>query len=180
MRKRCCLTVVLGVFALMAVYAVQPAGAQTTESGMKTNDDVAKKLIAMERSALDRWRQGDPGGFLDIIAEDYTYFDPELDKRVDGYDGIKAIYDPIRGKILFPRYELIDPKVQVCGDMAVLTFNFKSYGPDDDGNEIERSHWHTTEVFRRIDTEWKLVSTHWSWTKSMLKKLAESGKLTGD
>lgn len=173
-------SVILRVFAVVAVISTQLAGDGTARGNMKSEEDLAQKLIAMETAALDRWRQGDPDGFLEIIAEDYTYFDPELDKRIDGYDGIKAIYDPIRGNISFPRYELIDPKVQVCGDMAVLTFNFKSFGPDDDGNEVERTHWHTTEVFRRIDSEWKLVSTHWSWTKSMLRMLAESGQLSGD
>lgn len=32
-------------------------------------------IIGMERAALDRWGNGDPGGFLEISAEDVSYFD---------------------------------------------------------------------------------------------------------
>jgi hypothetical protein len=36
----------------------------------------ADQIIALEHAALDRWGQGDPGGFLESYAVDITYFDP--------------------------------------------------------------------------------------------------------
>jgi|GEM_PF-188999 len=141
--------------------------------------ELTNHIISLEREALDRWRQGDPDGFLEIIAGDYTYFDPYVNERVDGYQAIAAIYDDLRGQVDFPRFELIDPRVQVGRDIAVLTFNFKSFGPDSTGNEIQHSHWHTTEVFRRSRREWKLIHTHWSFTAPQLRELAAAGALTG-
>lgn len=137
-------------------------------------------IIDMEHAALERWRQGDPDGFLEIIADDYTYFDPFVNERVDGRDAIREIYESVRGQVSFSRFDLIDPRVQVAGDIGVLTFNFKSYGPDSTGAEVERSHWHTTEVFRRLSGEWRLISTHWSFTQPQLSLLAADGQLTGE
>jgi len=41
-------------------------------------------IIALERSALDRWGKDDPQGFLETYAPDVTYFDPGSERRVDG------------------------------------------------------------------------------------------------
>lgn len=150
------------------------------EISAMTNQQIANTLISMEKRALERWGKGDPDGFLEIIAEDYTYFDPFIDSRVDNYEGIKEIYDAIRGKIRIERFELIDPKVQVEGEIAVLTFNFKSYSKMSDGTIGESSHWHTTEVFREFEKDWKLISTHWSYTGPQLAKLAALNAFSGD
>lgn len=139
---------------------------------------VVRAMIDMERLALDRWSQGDPGGFLEIIADDYTYFDPSLDERVDGREAISAIYEAIRGQVNFPGFELVDPRIQLEGDVAVLTFNFISSPPDSAGPEIDLNRWHATEVLRRMDGTWRLISTHWSFTQSLLLELAEAGQLT--
>jgi hypothetical protein len=44
----------------------------------------AEHLLSLERGALDRWGNGDPGGFLDVYAPDITYFDPLAARRIDG------------------------------------------------------------------------------------------------
>src|SRR5438477_411581 len=90
--------------------------------------DVAQTIIAMERAALDRWRKGDPQGFFEIMASDQTYFDPVTEKRLDGQSDLKQYMAPFTGKIRIERVEMIDPKVQTSGDIAVLTFNLNDYG----------------------------------------------------
>ncbi len=47
-------------------------------------DDVETTLIDMEKAALRRWGNGDPSGFLEITAEDVVYFDPYVERRIDG------------------------------------------------------------------------------------------------
>lgn len=39
-------------------------------------DPLLEELIALERSALDRWITLDPQGYLNLFAPDATYFDP--------------------------------------------------------------------------------------------------------
>lgn len=121
--------------------------------------DTAGHLIALEEQALRRWCNGDPSGFLEISAGDVVYFDPFLDRRLDGLPALAAYYESLRGKIRAARFELINPHVHVVGVAAVLTFNFVSYG----GNE-EASRWNCTEVFRFASGTWKLIQTHWSFT----------------
>jgi hypothetical protein len=56
-------------------------------------------VLAMERAALDRWGRGDPLGFLEICAPDVTYFDPLLERRLDGLEALTRYYESLRGKV---------------------------------------------------------------------------------
>lgn len=89
-----------------------------------------------------------------------VYFDPFLERRIDGLRALTEYYETIRGKVRAERFELINPHVQVVGAAAVLTFNFVSYG----GNE-NAYRWNCTEVFRGGGSEWRIIQTHWSLTK---------------
>ncbi|MCX7176062.1 MAG: DUF4440 domain-containing protein [Proteobacteria bacterium] len=122
--------------------------------------DIAAHIIGLEESALRRWCDGDPSGFLEICADEVVYFDPFLERRIDGLGALTDYYESMRGKVRAERFELINPHVQVVGEAAVLTFNFVSYG----GNE-NAYRWNCTEVFHRTGSEWKLIQTHWSLTK---------------
>ncbi len=130
-----------------------------TQTMYSTDDDQADTIIAMERAALDRWGKGDPSGFLEICAPDAVYFDPSLERRIDGRDALGKYYDAIRGKVSIERYELLNPLVQRVGDAAVLTYNFVSYGDAED-----EYSWNCTEVYRRSGEGWEIIQTHWSYT----------------
>jgi ketosteroid isomerase-like protein len=118
-------------------------------------------IIDLERRALDRWARGDPSGFLEISAPDVVYFDPFLERRIDGLNELTGHYEGIRGKVQFSRYDLLNPTVQLIGDAAVLTFNYVSYG----GNEDE-FRWNCTEVYRKDAAGWRIIQTHWSFTNA--------------
>lgn len=124
--------------------------------------DASAEIIAMERAALDRWGNGDPSGFLEICADDVVYFDPSIERRIDGLQQLTAYYEVARGKIRTDRYELLNPHVQLSGDIAVLTFNYVSWTDD------KTSRWNCTEVYRRGDEGWRIIQTHWSQTQSVV------------
>jgi hypothetical protein len=119
-------------------------------------DKHAAVMIGLERAALERWAQGDPSGFLDLTEHDATYFDPYLEKRLDGLPALRSLYESFRGKFRIDRWEMIDPKVQIIGEAAVLSYNFESHG-----SEGWKS-WNTTEVYRRTPDGWRIIHTHWS------------------
>jgi ketosteroid isomerase-like protein len=125
-----------------------------------TATTIEDEIVELESAALRRWCDGDPSGFLEISAPDVVYFDPMLDRRLDGLDALTEYYEPIRGKVYTKRFEMINPLVQVVGDAAVLTFNFVSV----DAKEAE-SRWNCTEVYRRTPKGWQIIQTHWSPTK---------------
>jgi len=129
----------------------------------KTEGKDTAAIIAMERAAIDRWGRGDPSGFLEICARDVVYFDNNLESRLDGLEALTALYEKIRGQIHLDRYDLLNPKVQLCGDAAVLTYNFV-------GCADEKAHrWNCTEVYRRNPNGWRIIQTHWSFTQPILK-----------
>jgi len=121
--------------------------------------EIARTILALEHAALERWGHGDPDGFLDLTDVEASYFDPFLERRLDGVEALRRWYESVRGKKLYDRFELLNPRVQVFGDVAVLAFNFVSQL----GDKEER--WNCTEVYRRTGTEWRIVQTHWSFTQ---------------
>ena len=119
--------------------------------------DPAGMIVEMERAALERWGRGDPDGFIDLSAAEVSYFDPFTERRLDGLAALRSWYDRIRGKIHIERFEIIEPRVQVAGDIAVLTYRFQSHGSEGS------THWNTSEVYRRSPAGWKIIHTHWAF-----------------
>jgi ketosteroid isomerase-like protein len=134
-----------------------------------TDDFQPDTIVALERGALDRWGKGDPQGFFDIMASDQTYFDPTAETRIDGQDALKRFFAPFTGKIKIEKAEMINPKVQRSGDLAVLTFNLVARGAQLDGGPKTTVRWNATEVYQRLNGSWKIVHSHWSYTKPELK-----------
>jgi hypothetical protein len=130
---------------------------------MQNEKEMADTIISMEKAALDRWGKGDPSGFLEISDSDVVYFDPSLERRIDGLEALTRYYEKIRGRVHIDRFELLNPKVQLSEDAAVLTFNYVSYT----GEKVNR--WNCTEVYKRKDKGWRIIQTHWSLTKPFKK-----------
>lgn len=118
---------------------------------------VADEILAMEQAALDRWCRGDPSGFLEICSEDVVYFDPFIERRIDGLSALTAHYEKLRGTIAASRHEVLVPVVQHSGDMAVLTFHFVS-----NGEQGDEGRWNCTEVYRHEALGWRIIQSHWS------------------
>ena len=165
MRKTILITVSLMAFGF--------SGSQTgTAQERISSDRIGADIIATERAALDRWIKLDPQGYLDVYAPDVTYFDPTTDKRVDGREAMQARLAPIKNlKNPFTnvRYEMIEPRVQRHGDVAVLTFNVVNFGTMPDRPEAALSRWNATEVYSRIDGKWRIIHSHWSYVKPEIK-----------
>ncbi len=132
-----------------------------------------EKIIGMEKAALDRWGKGDPGGYLDIMDTDITYFDPFQERRLDGLTAMKEFLKPLTGKIKVDRFDMLNPKVQRDGNMALLTFNLLSYVKQSDGTEKLAARWNSSEVYRKSGAQWKIIHSHWSLIKPTLAAGAE-------
>ncbi len=159
------------------VHAHFAFAAGTTPSGLelasppvdlgRLGDPVLLELLALEDAAMERWRRGDPWGFWELSAPEVTYFDPETDGRVDGTDGLRGLYAAVEGKVLYDVSEYIAPKVQAFGEVAVLSYQYRSASFQDDGSVGQDTRWNTTEVFARIDGRWRIVHTHWSYARPL-------------
>ena len=126
-------------------------------------------------SSVGRWINGirrDPQGYLDLYAPDVTYFDPFRDARVDGIDAIKAMVNELvkaPNPVTDARYEMLGARVQQYGDIAILTFHSISYGRIQGRPESVLARWNCTETYRRAGGQWRIVHSHWSFTKPDIK-----------
>jgi len=148
----------LGAFALVALLAL----ALTPRPGSAADDDVADRLVASERRALEALGAGDPDPLLALCAPDVTYFDPDLDARADGVEALAALWAPLRGRQLMASFELRDVRVQRHGDVAVLSFNLLAQERHD--GALLAVPWNATEAYARREDGWRLASSHWSYT----------------
>jgi len=121
---------------------------------------ITETIIALETAALDAWHKGNPSPYLELYSKDFTYFDPAQERRLDGWDKIKAFYESMRGKVNMDKFEIINPIVQSTDTMAVLTYNLRSYS----GETLWKEN--CTEVYRlEENNEWKIIHSHWSLTQ---------------
>ena len=119
--------------------------------------DAAEIVMGMERTALERWGRGDPDGFIDITAEEVSYFDPFTAQRLDGLSALRSWYDQVRGKISIDWFEMIEPRVQIAGGLAVLTYRFDSHGSEGS------MRWNASEVYQKNSGGWRIIHTHWAF-----------------
>ncbi len=142
----------------------------STSCGREADDFKPETIIGIERAALDRWGKGDPQGYLEVYAPDVTYFDPFIEKRVNGLDAMRKYLEPITGKVKVDHYDMLDPRVQRHGDVAALSYNLVSYGKGPDGTVSAVARWNSTKIYARIGGKWKIFHDHWSFIKPDLRQ----------
>ena len=126
--------------------------------------NVSETIISLETKALEAWLEGNPSPYLELYSKDLTYFDPAHERRLDGWDTIKELYESMRGTVKMDKFEIINPVVQLSGTMAVLTYNLQT----NSGETIWKEN--CTEVYRQEeDDEWKIIHSHWSMTKPSIE-----------
>jgi len=119
---------------------------------------VRDTLLADLHSAFESWYSGDTEPYAGRFADEFTYFDPLGVGRLTRREQLHERYAPLQGNIDLPRFEVLEPILQMFGETAVLTFLLRQY--DHDGPTGPT--WTTTEVFRPIDGAWRIVHAHWS------------------
>jgi ketosteroid isomerase-like protein len=135
-------------------------------------------ILLHEKDAMERWRQGDPCGFVALSADDITYFDPGLTKPIIGLEAFEDYMRQAEGKVNYQGSEFIDPRVVHVGDAALLSYNYRSsvisvprMGHSAGGEVISQTPWNATEVYFRQDNHWRIVHTHWSFVNQRLPDL---------
>jgi len=124
-------------------------------------ENIEQTILALERQALDRWSKGDPLGFSVNFADDATYFDDiGAHMRLDSIQEIKNYLTSLDGQIPPHSYELVDPKVQVYGDIAILTLRYHTMI-----DTVPGPPWKATSVYRLTDDKWHVVHANWSLVK---------------
>ena len=97
-----------------------------------------------------------------LLADDYTEFNADYPVRLEGKALNAAMYEAQNksgGKALLG--EMMNPKVQVYGDVAILSYNYVGVNQDKDG-ETSPSAAKSTRVYAKIGGQWKLVHANFA------------------
>ena len=60
-------------------------------------------ILDLETAAMERWRTGDPFGFVELTADEICYVDPGLTKPIMGLDEYRRYMEQIVGKVHYQR-----------------------------------------------------------------------------
>ncbi len=128
---------------------------------------LAEHLISLERSALDKWFQGDTSGYESLWSErSFTYFDAVVKERVDDHDAIITFLKSIDGKLFADSYDFCQPRVQAGNDMTVLTHQLYAK------TNLFDMEYNVIEVFRKEEDQWRVIHSTWSFIRPMNKNFA--------
>ena len=144
---------------LLAVLSVIASGLPLSAA---SNQQVAEEVIAITKAQWAAEIGGTVGSRLEVAADEYTEFNENAPTRLDG----KALNMKVAkanaaasGKMVMG--EMTNEKVQVYGDVAILTYNFIGATKDKDG-VVEPNLAKSTRVYAKIDGAWKLVHANFA------------------
>jgi ketosteroid isomerase-like protein len=120
--------------------------------------DVFGQILTRLRAVAERFYNRDPLAYAELLAEDVTYFAPITASRVEGREAVRALFVPFQGKLTVPRFEILNPKLQLHGDIGIFSYNLNEYG----SNGAVATRWNSTEVYRRSGDRWEVIHAHWS------------------
>jgi ketosteroid isomerase-like protein len=96
------------------------------------------------------------------IADDYTEFNQDYPVRIDGKALSDRLYEAqTRGGGKPLASDMLNAKVQVYGDTAILTYNFVGVNQDKDG-KTDTSTAKSTRVYAKMGGQWKLVHANFA------------------
>ncbi len=130
-------------------------------------------ILNLEKAAMERWRNGDPLGFLEMSADDICYTDPGQAKPIIGMEAYRPFMQSLIGQIHYDKSEIIDPKVVIVGEATMLSYNNRSTSFNPDGTAASQTPWNCTVVYFRRQGKWKIVHNHWSFIKHQLPAIVE-------
>ena len=90
------------------------------------------------------------------ISDDYTEFNSDYATRIDGKTKNFTLSDANFSGGTSLADEMLNPKVQVYGDVAILTYNFAGVIKNNDG-KVVTSKAKSTRVYVKMNGDWKLV-----------------------
>jgi ketosteroid isomerase-like protein len=123
----------------------------------QSSKQIADEVIAMTRAQWAAEMQHNAMESMKNVADEYTEFNSEYATRLDG----KAINARLEEASLkdvgvVVAAEMANEKVQVYGDVAVLSYNYVGINKDKDG-KFQPMRAKSTRVFAKLGGKWMLV-----------------------
>jgi ketosteroid isomerase-like protein len=120
---------------------------------------VDKAIIAREKASVEAWQKKDKAFYMDFLADDATYFGPrspylEIDPKVNFLPKFEMYTEQFK----YLDFQMYNPRVQVYGDAAVLTYN-EAVTTSIGGKVVEYTG-KVTSVYVKQGNTWRVVHGH--------------------
>jgi ketosteroid isomerase-like protein len=128
----------------------------------EADKQVADEVIAVTKAQWAAEADKDIATAMKNVADEYTEFNLETPVRLDGKAINMRIGEALAtGSGTSISSEMANPKVQVYGDVAILSYNYVGATKDEDG-EIEQVRAKSTRVYVKKNGEWMLVHANFA------------------
>ena len=128
-------------------------------SSEESEHEILETLLAQERAALDPYYgESDPSTYVAMYGDHVTAFDPWSNGKLEDA-AAKDHLMGFAGSIPPVAYEIVNPGVDLHGDIAIFSFNVELTNPAGGTFAV----WNTTQVHHRTAVRWELVHSHWSF-----------------
>lgn len=153
------LSLVLFVLLLFAAaWGIAVVTGHAADSAQR-NDDVSRAIIAREKASIDAWQHKDKAFLEDFFAEDATFFGPMNPYlEIDPKETFFPKFDKAMEMYKIEDYQMYNPRVQVYGDAAILTYNSSSM--INFAGRMMMSTSKVTSVYVRQGGTWRVVHAH--------------------
>ena len=123
----------------------------------QTGKGAADEVIAVTKAQWAAEMQKNTGEAMKSLADDYTERNSEYSTRIEGKTvAMRLAEATASGSGSLVAAEMANPKVQVYGDVAILSYNFAGVTKDKDG-KIENTRAKSTRVYVKQGGQWRLV-----------------------
>lgn len=136
--------------------------AQTSKPAAASNKQAADEVIALTRAHWAAEMKKDAAAWGKNVADDYTVFEGAYPTRIDGKATMQHVVDGnFSGTDTLITAEMANEKVQVYGDVAILSYNYIASIRNKDG-KVSPAMAKSTRVYVRQGGQWMLVHANFA------------------
>jgi uncharacterized protein (TIGR02246 family) len=153
------LSLVLFVLLLFALAWGLAAATGHAAPDAERNEEVARAVIAREKASVEAWQRKDKAFFADLLADDATFFgamNPYLETNPK--ENFLPKFEQYTETFKTLDFQMYNPRVQVYGDTAILTYN--SASTVNVGGRVMNYTSKVTSVYVRQGSAWRVVHEH--------------------
>jgi hypothetical protein len=150
------------VSCVLVLVCVGVSASGSADRGAPSDQEVLGELMALETEALNPYYgESDPTRYVEQFTSDATYFDPWSGGRLEGAE-IGEHLMGFKGVIPLNEYELVDPRVNVFGEIAIFTVVCESTNMETGVT----TPWNVTLIYRRSEGGWEKIHANWNYRAS--------------
>ena len=148
---------------IVLLFVVVSAGWSIYASGNTSADSpqqmIVNQIIAREKASVEAWQRKDKAFWADYLTDDATFFGSESPYlEVDPKVNFLPKFDQYADQFKILDAQMYNPRVQVYGDVAILTYN--NSVTTNFGGQVMNYTGKVSSVYVKQGGTWRVVHVH--------------------